>query len=227
MSRLKVLLALLVGLSLSAFAVSLTSAQYPPLGGSVSLTTTNGNPPAGSNTPLFCKVVDTNSNPLAGVACTFTIVSEPGGPNGDAAVGSKVVVKITDSQGIATANLFVGSFPGLLTVRVDANGLSSQIVVNVIVPATTLIFLPIIPAPAAPALLTLLTAPTSTPTSAPQLAVVESPPPPIVAEIPGIRPPNTGDAGLLSRDETSLTLVLLLTTLLPTAVLVGLRLRRD
>lgn len=111
-----------------AFVAGASHAQYPPPAGSVEIQSSSTVTDPGDEVLLTCIVEDEDGSPLASVACTFTIVSEPGD---DAAVGSKTVTKLTNSQGIATTTLFVGSTPGLVIVEAEAEGLTSNVLVTV------------------------------------------------------------------------------------------------
>jgi hypothetical protein len=73
-------------------------------------------------------VRDTAGNPSAGQSCVFSIESEPGT---DAALGSKVAVRLTDANGVATATLFTGTTPGVIVVKVQAGELNSTVIVDV------------------------------------------------------------------------------------------------
>jgi len=114
-------------LALSAGA-GIIHAQYPSPVGSVTASTNAVVAPAGSSTTLTCQVNNAAGAPIAGAGCTFSIVSEPGT---DAAVGSKVITKITDASGQATTNLYTGSTPGVIVVRMDSGQLSSTVLVQV------------------------------------------------------------------------------------------------
>ena len=107
------------------------SAQYPPPSGSLTVTASSTTEPVGGNDTLTCTVRAADGTGIANTSCTFTIVSEPGGPNGDAAVGSKTITKTTDANGVATDVLRVGSTPGVIVVGVQSGGLQSSVIVTV------------------------------------------------------------------------------------------------
>ena len=123
----------LVAASVLIFGASLANAQYPNPRGSVTLTSnqSTSNTGMGTNVPLFCDVRDVTGAPMAGENCVFSIESEPGGANGDAAVGSKTVVRVTDSFGQARTDLYTGSTPGVIVVKATAGELQSTIIVDV------------------------------------------------------------------------------------------------
>jgi hypothetical protein len=77
---------------------------------------------------LFCEVRDVTGAPVAGETCVFVIEFEPGT---DAAVGSKTITKTTDASGRAEANLYTGTTPGVIVVRIQAGELSSVVLVDV------------------------------------------------------------------------------------------------
>jgi hypothetical protein len=105
-----------------------SQAQYPPPIGSLTALASPPSATTGSNVTLTCKLQDATGQPVAGEACTIGISSEPGD---DAAVGSKVVTKTTDSQGIATTNLYTGSSAGAIVISMAAAGVSGSVVVTV------------------------------------------------------------------------------------------------
>jgi hypothetical protein len=125
-----VALAALFALTAAAFGVypQTSNAQYPPPEGSVTALTSSTSAGTGEDVSLTCRLVDTSGQPIAGEDCTFTIVGEPGD---DAAVGSKVVTKTTNAQGIATTNLYTGTTPGVIVVSMTAGEMSSTVIVEV------------------------------------------------------------------------------------------------
>jgi hypothetical protein len=108
--------------------VGVSHAQYPPPGGGITLETSETSTDTGGDTLLTCSVFEEDGPPVANVLCTFTIVSEPGN---DAAVGSKTVSKLTNAQGIATTNLYVGSTPGIIVIEAESRGDTSTVLVTV------------------------------------------------------------------------------------------------
>lgn len=116
----------LAAVAVSAAAIasfSSVSAQYPETAGALNLTTQSFNANTNTNMPYVCLVTDQTGAPMVGVQCVITIIGEPGS---DAAVGSKTVTRITDSEGKAIGNLFVGTTPGTITILAESQGLSSQ-----------------------------------------------------------------------------------------------------
>jgi hypothetical protein len=125
---------------------------------------------------IVCRVAGMNGAPLAGLPCTLSVVSEPGGPTGDVSLGSKVHTNNTDAAGNATFNLFTGSLPGTILLHASAGGLESQVYVIVQAPNATGVAL----FPSSPSV-----------PSASQAAT-------------SIQPPRTGDAGLLGATHQGL-----------------------
>ncbi len=117
-------------LALTLFGVinATTSAQYPPVQGSVSLAVSNPVVPVGGNTTLSTQIVNEAGQPIANAPVTFSIVSEPGT---DAAVGSKVVTRTPAANGVATTNLYVGTTPGVIVVSATSGSFSSTSIVQV------------------------------------------------------------------------------------------------
>jgi hypothetical protein len=72
--------------------------------------------------------MDDAGDPISTVPCTASIDQQPGD---DASIGSLVATKLTNSQGVATFTLNVGSTPGLIVVSVEAEGFSSSVLVTV------------------------------------------------------------------------------------------------
>jgi hypothetical protein len=124
-------LAALFALTAAAFGVypQTSNAQYPPPVGSITALTSSTSGGTGENVMLTCRLVDDAGQPLVGEDCTFTIESEPGD---DAAVGSKVISKTTNAQGISTTNLYTGTTPGIIVVSMTAGEISSSVVVEVL-----------------------------------------------------------------------------------------------
>lgn len=86
----------------------------------------NPNPQPGETVELTVTVTDDAGNPRPGVACTFTIITQPGS---DASLGATEAT--TDENGQATVPLNVGSTPGLVEVQADCEGLTEVLAVNV------------------------------------------------------------------------------------------------
>jgi hypothetical protein len=79
-------------------------------------------PAAGATTDVCCTALDENGDPIEGVTCTFTIVSQPGT---DATLDT--TTGVTDAQGKACAVLSAGSTPGEITVEVESGDITSQV----------------------------------------------------------------------------------------------------
>jgi len=128
---------ILIALTVSAALLlgsSAAIAQYPQPTGNLTLTSPTVTATTGASITLTCELRDTSGAPIAGAPCTFTIESEPGT---DAAVGSKVVTKTTDANGIATTVLQTGSTPGQIVVSATSGTFRSVTVVTVTGPAGT------------------------------------------------------------------------------------------
>ncbi|MPZ47984.1 MAG: hypothetical protein GEU75_01485 [Dehalococcoidia bacterium] len=128
MPRMLLFTSMVLAVSVLIFGANLASAQYPNPLGSVTLTSSDPDAQPGQDVPLVCEVLDVTGAPVAGENCVFSIESEPGT---DAAVGSKVVVRVTDVFGQARTNLYTGTTPGVVVVRTQAGALSSTILVDV------------------------------------------------------------------------------------------------
>jgi hypothetical protein len=102
-------------------------AQYPPPVGSVTADVNNSTPSTGGTVTATCEVVDSQGQPVAGEPCTFTIISQPGT---DATLGAPSVTVNTNTQGIATTVLSVGTKSGTIVLGVSAMGIESQVTVN-------------------------------------------------------------------------------------------------
>lgn len=104
-------LAVLAMLLTTPFWADSAAAQYPPPTGNLVLETTSTSPTTGSVLSVTATASDPTGTPIAGLACTFEIVSQPGT---DASVDPGPVN--TDANGIATTSLDVGSTTGTIVV---------------------------------------------------------------------------------------------------------------
>jgi CSLREA domain-containing protein len=84
------------------------------------------NPDPGDTVDVTVTVLDENGAPVVGVACVFSILSQPGD---DASLDSTEAT--TDENGQATVPLSVGSSEGTVEVQADCEGLTEVLVVNV------------------------------------------------------------------------------------------------
>jgi CSLREA domain-containing protein len=84
------------------------------------------NPDPGETVDVTVTVTDDAGNPRSGVACTFSILSQPGD---DASLGATEAT--TDENGQATVPLNVGSSEGTVEVQADCDGLTEVLAVNV------------------------------------------------------------------------------------------------
>jgi len=119
------LAALFAGLLLVGM-VGGTALAYPPPTGSVSMTASNGAPAPGTTISVSATVVNQSGVAQSGLSCTFQIASQPGT---GAAVDTTPT--LTDTNGVASALLAVGSTPGEIVVNANCGGLTSQVLVAV------------------------------------------------------------------------------------------------
>jgi hypothetical protein len=122
-----VFLATMAILVYTAGWLSTALAQYPPPAGTVTGGSDTATAPIDESVELTCTVLDTAGAPVADAPCTFTIVAQPGT---DASIGSLSVTKLTDANGVATATLYAGTAAGVIVVEVEAQGLTSLVVVT-------------------------------------------------------------------------------------------------
>lgn len=113
---------LAAALLLAGTALGSARAQYPPPTGNVTLTSSITAPGLGGTTTVSALVRDVMGAAVGGLACTFNIVSQPGT---DASVYSGPVY--TDTTGMATTTLQVGSTPGPIIVGSSCGELSAQV----------------------------------------------------------------------------------------------------
>ena len=120
------LVGLAAGLLLVGMLGGTASAQYPPPTGSVSMSTSNATPAAGTSVSISTTVLNQFGSPAFGLSCTFQVLSQP---------GSSAVVdagpKVTDDNGIAATTLNVGTTAGTIVVGANCGELSSQVSVAV------------------------------------------------------------------------------------------------
>jgi hypothetical protein len=86
----------------------------------------NPNPDPGETVDVTVTVTDDAGNPRPGVACTFSVISQPGE---DASLGATEAT--TDENGQASVPLNVGSTEGTVEVQADCEGLTEVLAVNV------------------------------------------------------------------------------------------------
>ena len=110
--------------TLGALASSAVHAQYPPPTGNLTLRATTTTPPVGGVLGISATARDPTGAPVAGIACTFEIISQPGT---DASVDPGPFA--TDANGVATTNLQVGSTTGNILVGANCGDLTSQVLV--------------------------------------------------------------------------------------------------
>lgn len=121
---------ILVALAASLLALPLfhgaARAQYPPPTGNVTLTAGTTTTTPGSSVPISATIRDQYGSVVAGVACTFSIISQPG-------TGASVVPGpfATDLNGVTRTTLSAGSTTGTIVVGALCGELSAQVsVVN-------------------------------------------------------------------------------------------------
>jgi hypothetical protein len=116
---------ILVALAASLLALPLfhgaARAQYPPPTGNVTLTAGTTAPTLGSTVPISATIRDQYGSVVAGIACTFSIISQPGT---DASVVPGPVM--TDPNGVAQTTLNVGGTAGTIVVGALCGELSAQ-----------------------------------------------------------------------------------------------------
>jgi hypothetical protein len=126
--------ATLISLTVGAavfFGSGSAAAQYPIPTGNTTLTSEVVVASIFDSFPIICTVLSVSGAPVPGAECTFTIELEPGGIEGDAAVGSKTITKLTDANGVATTILRTGSTPGQLIVSATSGTKRSVTVITV------------------------------------------------------------------------------------------------
>jgi len=115
--------ALILAIAVTAFAgvaaIQTASAQYPPPEGSLQCVSSELSPPANGTAVISTVLRDTAGKPLAGRVVTFAITSGNGRLSASTAV--------TDSNGIASVTLFVGSAPGRVTVSAGSGAVQCQV----------------------------------------------------------------------------------------------------
>ncbi len=141
-------------------------------------TASNTTPTVGSQVTITCVAKDAFGNPEVSTFVTLAISSQPGN---DAQIGSIVERKVTDSNGVATGTLKVGSTPGMIVMDNSIAFAASR--VTIFVQGT-----------AATPQVTVIGA-SSTGGSGPPTSYIT---PNNGGSTSSISPPNTGDAGLAS-----------------------------
>ncbi len=111
--------------ALSTLLLEVAQAQYPPPTGSLTLRASTATPAVGSVLGVSATALDQTGAPVAGVACSFEIISQPGN---DATVDRGPIA--TDANGVANTTLNVGSTPGNIVVGARCGELSSQVLVS-------------------------------------------------------------------------------------------------
>ena len=97
-------------------------AQYPPTSAaSVVVAATSPNVTTGGTTPIAAVVQDSTGARVSGTLCSFAITSQPGT---DASLANAAAT--TNSNGIATTTLNVGTTPGNVVVKAQCGSLTSN-----------------------------------------------------------------------------------------------------
>lgn len=96
--------------------------DVPPPGNELALTADDTTAAVGGTVNLTAVITDDTGSAVAGVDCTFSIVSQPGN---DASLGT--VAGTTDANGAVTVTLKVGSAAGAIEVGADCGGLAGTV----------------------------------------------------------------------------------------------------
>ena len=110
-------------------AVGASNAQYPPPRGSVTLTADDPTPDPGSSVQIACHVRNAGGAAVQGENCVFLIESRGGTA---ASLPLEAVVAVTDAAGMAYTTLYTGTQAGVVVIKVEAGGLSSALVMEVL-----------------------------------------------------------------------------------------------
>ena len=97
-------------------------AQYPPVHGNVVLSAGAGTLALGERTSISATVVDDAGNPVAGLACAFSVGQQPGT---DAGVDRGPFT--TDARGEVSTTLNAGSAAGTIVVEATCGELSAAV----------------------------------------------------------------------------------------------------
>jgi hypothetical protein len=114
--------AVLALLLTTAFWADSAAAQYPPPTGNLVLEASSTSPATGSVVTVNARATDPQGAPIAGVACTFEIVSQPGT---DASIDQGPFY--SDVNGIASTALTVGDVAGTIVVDSRCGDLSARV----------------------------------------------------------------------------------------------------
>jgi hypothetical protein len=110
-----------LGIGLVAITAGSAHADYPPTSAaSIVVAATSPTVAPGGTTPIAAVVQDSTGSRVAGTLCSFAIASQPGS---DASVADARAT--TNSNGIATTTLNVGSTPGSIVVNAQCGTISS------------------------------------------------------------------------------------------------------
>lgn len=116
-----VAMAVAAAFGLTRLTVLPVGAQYPPTSNmTVQIAGSSTGAQVGGTVSMAVTVQDTGT-PQPGVACSFAVDSQPGN---DAKLAT--TEGTTNSQGIATTSLFVGSSPGKVDVTATCNGVTQH-----------------------------------------------------------------------------------------------------
>lgn len=130
-ARLIVLAALAVALAatLAWGSRGLHAQPYPPPVGSLTVSAAPTPALIGSSVTVSAVVRDVAGNPSPNQQVVFIITDQPGT---DASLeGALSVTKTSDDEGIARAQLFTGSTPGVIIVEITSGAMTSQASVTV------------------------------------------------------------------------------------------------
>ena len=135
-----------LGVGLVAITAGSAHAEYPPTSAaSIVVAATSPTVTPGGTTPIAAVVEDSTGSRVAGTLCSFAITSQPGA---DASLVDAAAT--TNSNGIATTTLKVGTTPGSIAVSAQCGTVSSM--TTVVAGASVSPAAPAAPAPALAAL---------------------------------------------------------------------------
>lgn len=135
-----------LGIGLVAITAGSAHAEYPPTSAaSIVVAATSPTVTPGGTTPIAAVVQDSTGSRVAGTLCSFAIASQPGS---DASLADSAAT--TNSNGIATTTLKVGTTPGNVVVKAQCGSVTSN--TTVVAGASVSPAAPAAPAPARAAL---------------------------------------------------------------------------
>ncbi len=121
------LVALTLAVAFFAVSAAAASAQYPPPAGSLVATTSATTASAGASVQVTCRLTDTSGIALAARTVGFDILQQPG-----ASAALSTPFALSDNNGRAGVDLYVGTTPGTIIVGCSSGDLRSNVVVEVL-----------------------------------------------------------------------------------------------